>query len=125
MITSSSLSASQGAPHRPYNYVSAAYLLLLLWGAAKTQRPTAALYAPTVLTRCGCLQAYSDSMVHLTRAYYVASVMQSPMLVDADCDVSDASSDAFASLCVALRQNIFAPEYRQRDWTDRGSSSAP
>ena len=59
MITSSSLPASQGAPHRPYNYVSAAYLLLPLWGAAKTQRPAAALYAPTILTRCGCLQAYS------------------------------------------------------------------
>ena len=46
----------------------------------------------------------------ISRAYYyVASVTQSPTLVDADCDASDASSDAFASLCVALRQNIFAP----------------
>ena len=47
-------------------------------------------------------------MVHLTRAYYVASVTQNPMLVDAGYDASDASSDAFASLCVTLRQNIFA-----------------
>ena len=34
---------------------------------------------------------------------------QRPTQVDADSDASDASTDANASLCVALRQNLLAP----------------
>ena len=87
---------------------SVAYLQLPLWGAAKTRHP-ATLYAPTILTRCGCLQ----TCCLISHAYYyIASVMQHPMLVDADCDTSSVSSDAFASLCVTLHQNIFARQDR-------------